>query len=406
MLLAGFSVWGWQDAAPPAPAQDKIAPAQEKSVRAPGAPAEPATTTDSPKAAPDQPPANADEAPEHQAHGNPTESDPATANPSQPSRAPSGEVSKDGPTPTSQDGLRLHLPTQTTLPPPPPDPNEFRVSSEVELVLLDVAVRDSGGGFVTGLKRENFHVFDNKVEQPIRVFAAQDAPVTVGLVVDNSGSVRPKKPEIVTAALTFVTQSNPKDEVFLVNFNDRVRMGLPDGVAFTDNRQLLRQGLLTNPAQGRTALYDALRTALQHLEKGRLDKKTLVLISDGGDNASDTTHDQILKMAEQSLATIYTVGIFNPDDKDKNPGFLRGLARLTGGEYFQPENINHLVGVCEKIARDIRNRYSVGFAPAASVDSKPHQVKIVVSDGTTHKLDARTRTHYTPIANRTRSASR
>jgi len=280
------------------------------------------------------------------------------------------------------------------------------MSSEVELVLLDVSVRDANGGFVTGLKRENFHVFDNKVEQPIRVFAAQDAPVTVGLVVDNSGSVRPKKPEIVTAALTFVTQSNPRDEVFLVNFNDQVRFGLPQGVAFTDNRQLLRQGLLTNPAQGRTALYDALSTALHHLEKGRLDKKTLILISDGGDNASDLNRDQIMKTAEQSLATIYTVGIFNAEDRDKNPGFLRSLARLTGGEYFQPENINHLVGVCEKIAKDIRNRYSVGFAPPASVDSRPHQVRVQVSDGSGHKLDARTRTHYTPTSSRTRSASR
>jgi len=388
MLLASVTVAAWQqEDKAPAPAQEpKVAsPAEPNPVLPPGS-ANPAQSTA------EQPIATVPEKAAEEAKPD--------------GQTPEGK-GKDGQTsPAPDTGLHLQVPTQTNLPPPPPDPNEFRVSSEVELVLLDIAVRDGDGGFVTGLKRENFRIFDNKVEQPIRVFAAQDAPVTVGLVVDNSGSVRPKKPEIVTAALTFVTQSNPKDEVFLVNFNDRVRMGLPEGVQFTDDRQLLRQGLLSNPAQGRTALYDALSTALQQLEKGRLDKKTLVLISDGGDNASDTTRDQIMKMAEQSLATIYTVGIFNSEDKDKNPGFLRSLARLTGGEYYEPENINHLVGVCEKIARDIRNRYSIGFAPAASVDSKPHQLKVMVSNGTNHKLDARTRTHYTPVASRTRSASR
>jgi VWFA-related protein len=224
--------------------------------------------------------------------------------------------------------------------------------------------------------------------------------------VDNSGSVRPKKAEIVTAALTFVTQSNPKDEMFVVNFNDRVLMGLPDEMQFTDNRNLLRQALLTNPAQGRTALYDGLKTALGHLDKGRLDKKTLVLISDGGDNMSQTTKDEIFKLAEQSLATIYTVGIFNPDDKDKNPGFLKDLAELTGGEAYMPENINHLVGVCEKVARDIRNRYTLGFAPdRSSFDGKKRKIKIeaLAEDG--RKYEARSRTHYIAVPRQARSRS-
>ena len=298
---------------------------------------------------------------------------------------------------------------RTQLPPPPPDPNEFRVSSEVDLVLLDVSVKDSKGGFVSGLKKDNFKIYENKIQQPITVFAAQDVPVTVGLVVDNSGSVRPKKPEIVTAALTFVTQSNPKDEMFVVNFNDRVMMGLPDGTDFSGDRVTLRQALLTNPAQGRTSLYDGLKTALAHLDKGRLDKKTLVLISDGGDNMSQTTHDEIMRIAEESLATIYTVGIFNPGDKDKNPGFLKDLARLTGGEAYMPENINHLVGVCEKIARDIRNRYTLGFAPDRSAfDGKKRRLKIEVIGEDGRKYEARSRTYYiaTPQQARSRSASK
>jgi VWFA-related protein len=289
-------------------------------------------------------------------------------------------------------------PLNITLPPPPADPNDFRVSSEVELVLLDVSVKDEKGGFVSGLKKENFKIYDNKVEQPITVFAAQDVPVTVGLVVDNSGSVRPKKGEIVTAALTFVGQSNPHDEIFVVNFNDTVRLGLPRNVPFTDDRKLLRDALLLNPAQGRTALFDALQLALEHLEKGRLSKKTLVLISDGGDNSSGLKEDELMDMVDRSLATIYTVGIFNPGDKDKNPGFLKDLAKTSGGEAFIPENINHLVGICEKIARDIRNRYTIGFAPPADAhDGKEHKLKVVATGEAGRKMEVRTRTHY--IAN-------
>ncbi|MBC7924665.1 MAG: VWA domain-containing protein [Bryobacteraceae bacterium] len=300
----------------------------------------------------------------------------------------------------------LQLPANTTLPPPPMDDRDFKVSSEVELVLLDVSVKGPDGGFVTGLTKENFKVFDNKAQQPIRVFAAQDAPVTVGLVVDNSGSVRPKKPDIVTAALTFVTQSNPNDEVFVVNFNDHVKMGLPEGTDFTGNRQLLRNALLMNPAQGRTALYDALKMAINHLDKGRLDKKTLVLVSDGGDNASEMDKSELMKAAEQSLATIYTVGIFAADDKDKNPGFLRSLAGLTGGEAFIPENPGHLVGVCEKIARDIRNRYTLGFVPTAGPqDMKPHSVRVFAQTAEGKKLEVRTRTHYIPKLRTARAKS-
>jgi VWFA-related protein len=219
------------------------------------------------------------------------------------------------------------------------------------------------------------------------------------LVVDNSGSVRPKKPEIVTAALTFVTQSNPQDEMFVVNFNDRVDLGLPDDVPFTGDTQVLRQALLTNPAQGRTSLNDALKSALEHIELGRLDKKTLVVISDGGDNASILHEGEIVNIIERSLATIYTVGIYNPDDKDKNPGFLKKISNISGGEYYQPENMSHLVGVCEKIAKDIRNRYTLGFAPEnIQHDGKKRRLRVIARDEQGRKLDVRTRAHYIPLA--------
>lgn len=286
-------------------------------------------------------------------------------------------------------------PVTLNLPPAPLDPNDFRVSSNVELVLLDVSVKDEDGGFVSGLTLPDFKVLENRIDQKLTIFHAQDVPVTVGLIVDNSGSVRSKKPEIVTAALTFVKNSNPNDELFVVNFNDRVLMGLPDDVPFTSDTHLLRQGLLMNPARGRTALYDALMTGLDHLQKGRLDKKTLVLISDGGDNMSTATKEDLLRRAEESLVTIYTVGIYDSNDRDRNPGFLKELARITGGEAYLPGDLKNLVPVCEKIAHDIRNRYTVGYVPSnREFDGKPRKLKVLAGAPTGKKYSVRTRTHY------------
>jgi Ca-activated chloride channel family protein len=318
----------------------------------------------------------------------------------------SGWQAEQTPPAVKQKGLMV--PTEKPqLPPPPPDGSEFRVQSEVDLVLLDVSVKDSQGGFVSGLQKDNFRIFEDKQEQPVSVFGAQDAPVTVGLVVDNSGSIRPVKPEIVTAALTFVTQSNPQDETFIVNFNDQVQMGLPDDIPFSSDPQVLRQALLSNPAQGRTAFYDGLKRALEHIEKGRLDKKTLVVIGDGGDNMSETTKDELTAMAERSPVTIYTIGVYNSRDKGKDPGFLKKLAHITGGEYYHPENTSELVGVSEKVAHDIRNRYTVGFAPDVSTfDGSKRKLRIHVTGEDGRKLEARTRTHYIaePAASRSRSA--
>lgn len=278
----------------------------------------------------------------------------------------------------------------------PAEPQEFQITSHSDLVLLDVSVKDPAGGFVTGLTKDQFKILENGRDQPIRVFEAGDIPVTVGLVVDNSGSMRNKKPEVVTAALTFVTESNPKDEMFVVNFNDNARLGLPSQTTFTDSAELLRAALLSNRVEGRTALNDALKLGLSHLEKGIQAKKTLVLISDGGDNASELNTSDLLRLAERSRATIYAIGIYDAEDRDKNPGFLRKIATLTGGECFIPDKLTDLVGVCRKIAKDIRNRYSIGFVPATTEHAgEVRKIKVVASAPDRGKLIVRTRTHYT-----------
>jgi len=213
---------------------------------------------------------------------------------------------------------------------------DFTIRTTSRLVLLDVSVKDSEGGFVSGLTKDNFKVQENGKPQEITQFANADIPVTVGVVVDESGSMRPKKSHVVTAALEFIQASNPQDEIFVINFNERARRGLPDIVPFTDNIDMLRAALWNGVPEGRTALYDAIEMALHQLDMGRRDKKTLVVISDGGDNVSKHKFPDVMHDVLTSLATIYTIGIFDDDDPDRNPSVLEKLAHVSGGSVYFP----------------------------------------------------------------------
>lgn len=281
------------------------------------------------------------------------------------------------------------------LPPPPPDETDFKIASNVDVVLLDVSVKDPAGGYVSGLNQNNFIIREDGKPQKITFFTAKDVPVTVGLVVDNSRSMAPKRPEVVTAALAFVQNSHPQDEVFVVNFNDFVHLGLPADTPFSDDIPTLRKALLSNPADGKTALYDGIMKGLEQLNEGRRDKKTLVVVSDGGDNASEHSLDDVVEAARRSVATIYTIGIFDIGDKDKNPGVLKKLASLTGGEAFFPEKLSDIVDVCRKIATDIRNRYTVAYVPEnRSFDNHVRHVVVTASAPDRGKLHVRTRSSY------------
>ena len=276
-----------------------------------------------------------------------------------------------------------------------PTSGEFKISTNVELVLLDVGVRDPKGGYVSGLTRDNFQIYENGAPQKITEFASADIPVTVGLVMDDSGSMQSKRPDVITAGLVFVGASNPQDQIFVVNFNDRVRRGLPEAVPFTDDINLLRSALSKDVPQGQTALYDAIAFALKHLESGRRDKKTLVVVSDGGDNVSTHSLKELTQLIQESRATIYTVGIFDPDDPDRNPHVLEHIARISGGESFLPEEFAQIVPICKKIAKDIRNRYTIGYIPVhGSNRTALRKLHVVASAPDRGKLVVRTRTSY------------
>jgi Ca-activated chloride channel family protein len=272
---------------------------------------------------------------------------------------------------------------------------EFKISTSVVLVLLDVSVKDSNGGYVPGLFRDAFHIYEDGAAQEITVFSSADVPVAVGLVMDDSGSVRAKRPELITAGLAFAGASNPKDQVFVVNFNDKVRSGLPPTTPFTDDVKLLRLALLKNQPDGQTALYDAIAFALHHVDSGQRDKKALVVVSDGSDNCSTHKFTQLMRLVQESHTTIYTVGIFGADDADRNPQVLRRIASASGGECFLPGDFAQITSICQKIAKDIRNRYTIGYIPARTGNKAGfRKIRVAIDTPGGEKLVVRTRTGF------------
>jgi VWFA-related protein len=257
-------------------------------------------------------------------------------------------------------------------------------------------VSDRKGGFVSDLGERDFEVYEDGVAQPIRLFRNEDIPVTVGLVVDHSTSMRPKLAEVTAAARAFVRSSNREDEMFVVNFNERVSLGLPAAIRFTDSTAALGNAVAATPTRGQTALYDAIAKGLEQLKAGSRDKKVLVVVSDGGDNASERSLDQVMELAGQSSAVIYTVGIFDESDEDRNPGVLKRLAQATGGEAFLPDQIGEVVAICERIARDIRHQYTIGYEPSDLTHGRAyHSIRVVArAKGRHGALSVRTRTGY------------
>jgi VWFA-related protein len=260
--------------------------------------------------------------------------------------------------------------------------------------VLDVSVKDRHGGFVPGLTKGNFTVFENGVAQPISVFAREDLPVTVGLLVDQSRSMGPKRSDVLIAAQTLIAEGNPRDETFVLNFSDTVRRGLPDSNLFSSDMQALRTALYRGRTEGRTALYDAVFAGLEQLESGHRERKALVLISDGGDNASNHDRHEVFHKLDGSIATIYAVGLYDAEDQDQSPGLLKRLAEVSGGEAFFPASSADMTDVCRGIAKDIRTRYTLGYAPQPSNGGPLRHIRVSVAAPAHSRLIARARTQY------------
>jgi Ca-activated chloride channel family protein len=269
----------------------------------------------------------------------------------------------------------------------------FRSSSS-DLVVLAGSVTDKDGGFVEGVGRDRFIIYDDGKRQPILLFSNEDTPVSVGLIIDNSGSMRPKLGEVVAATIAFAKLSHPEDELFALAFSDRVEDALKDrAFVHADDLVDLEQAVSSLQPDGKTALYDAVMAGLDRLDEGSRARKVLIVMSDGGDNTSRATLDQVLERARHSDATIYTIGLFQPDDPDANPGVLKSLAQMTGGERFLPQSPSPLLLACKRIARDIRSGYTIAFEPAKR-DGKYHHVQVEVDRTDGRRLAVRARPGY------------
>lgn len=271
---------------------------------------------------------------------------------------------------------------------------QYTIAVDVDLVVFNITVTDNKGRHVPALKASDFRVFEDGRLQDVTLFRAEDIPASVGLIIDNSGSMHKKRVDVSKAALEFVSESNPEDEVFVVNFNENVYFGLPRSMPFANNVDLLRAALTTAPA-GLTALYDALAAGIEHLKTGVRDRKALVVLSDGGDNASRRKLDDVLQIARQSSATIYTIGIYDETDVDRNPRVLRKIAQLSGGRAYFPESLDDMEQVWGDIAGAIRGQYTIGyFSSNSKRDGAFRKVKIVANRDSGGTLRVTTREGY------------
>jgi VWFA-related protein len=274
-----------------------------------------------------------------------------------------------------------------------------KIVVSVNLVLIPVSVTDARGAFVPGLKAEEFRVFEDGQQQELTVFEVGDTPVAVGLVVDHSRSMGSKLPAVAAAVNSFAHTSNRLDEMFVVDFNDDASIELMKGKAFSSDPKELAEALGAVSARGRTALYDAISEGLHHLQYAHWQKKALIIISDGGDNASHLKYSQILAQARQSQALIYSIVLAGSDDVEENPELLRRLSKDTGGIAYFPRAGESVEAASAKIARDLREQYMLGYIPQGMKQSdKFRKIEVRVTAPGRAGLHVRTRQGYSPAA--------
>ncbi len=254
-------------------------------------------------------------------------------------------------------------------------------SAETREVPLNVTVTDKSGHLVTNLQQSAFQVYENGLPQPIKVFRHDDAPVSLALVIDNSGSMREKRQAVESAALALVKDSNPQDESFVINFNEDAYLD----VDFTSDLEKLKIGLERIDSRGQTAMREAIRLAVEHLhEKGKREKKVVIVVTDGNDNASepDFGMDKLIQLAARNDVVVYAIGLLNEEIKSEAAKAKRALNELvltTGGEVFYPKSLDEVEPIAHQVARDIRNQYFISYTPInEALDGTYRPIKVTV----------------------------
>ncbi len=281
---------------------------------------------------------------------------------------------------------------------------QFR--SDTRLVVLHASVTDKKGKLVTNLNRQAFKVFENGQPQQVKIFRHEDVPVSLGVIIDDSGSMSTKRSRVEAAALEMVRNSNPQDEVFIVNFNDDAFLDVP----FTNDIHKLEQGLARIDSRGGTAMRDAISMSLDYTAKNaNKDKKVLLIITDGNDNASNISLEKVVARANQSDTLIYAIGLFTEEEKHEATKARRALNELTsatGGLAFYPKEVSEVQALAVEVARDIRSQYTIAYTPSIqALDGSYRQIKVTVD--APGKPVVRTRSGYyaTPDAENSKRAA-
>ncbi len=255
---------------------------------------------------------------------------------------------------------------------------QFR--AETRLVVLHASVTDRKGREITNLTQDRFKVYENGKLQQVKIFRREDIPISLGLIIDDSGSMADKRSRVEAAALAMVRASNPQDEVFIVNFNDDAYLDVP----FTNDIRKMEQGLARIDSRGGTAMRDAISMSLDYMrQKAKKDKKVLMVITDGNDNASNISLERLVQRANQFDTLIYAIGLFGDEEKHEAVKARRALNELTsatGGLAFYPKDVNDVTRLALQVAHDIRNQYTIAYSPdIQQLDGSYRQIRVVVN---------------------------
>jgi len=275
----------------------------------------------------------------------------------------------------------------------PPAGDEFVFTADTRLVVVHASVLDRNGKLVTTLPESAFKVLENNVEQTIKIFRREDIPVSMGIIIDNSGSMRDKRAKVAAASLDLVKASNPQDEVFIVNFNDDAYLDQP----FTNDVKKLETALERIDSKGGTAMRDAISMSIDYVkDKGKKDKKVLIVVTDGNDNTSNIGLEELVRKAQQSDVLIYSIGILSeeePREARRAKRALHDLGIASGGLDYYPKDLAEVDKITPEVAHEIRNQYTLGYTPTNTAMDGTFR-KITVNVNAPGRLQVRTRNGY------------
>ncbi len=258
--------------------------------------------------------------------------------------------------------------------------DEAIFKTDTRLVVLHATVVDKSGKLVNNLPKNSFKVYENGKEQSIKIFKREDVPVSMGILIDDSGSMRDKRAKVAAAAMGLVKASNPNDEVFVVNFNDEAYLDVP----FTNDTSKMEEGLSRIDSRGGTAMRDAISMSLDYIKaKGKKDKKVLFIVTDGNDTASNETLERTVQRVRQSEVLVYSIALLNeeePREAKKAQRALKALAEASGGSVYYPKELAEVEPMALRVAQEIRNQYIIAYTPEIQdLDGSFRQIKVTVA---------------------------